>query len=185
MLKPNMTKSEIEQDLKGKGDLVQIDHLTRFLKEPVAMDTKKFIFLKLADIYEKAKMFAEAAKMYNNAADLSIPFAEKIKHYLKECELFVKLGAFDRAENAMKKALSQANLREKEGIYNYVKQSYKQEAAANESMAKRNNAIKYYEKMLEMRISESERTDIKKKLLQLYKEAGKIKEYSYLEKSLG
>ncbi len=38
-----MTKTEIENFLRGKGDFVQIDHLGRFLKEPIAMDTKKFI----------------------------------------------------------------------------------------------------------------------------------------------
>ena len=83
VLKPGMTKSEIEQFLQGKGDYVQIDHLSRFIKEPVALETKKFVFLKLATLYEKAKMFNEAAKMYDNAAGLSIAFIEKIKHYTK------------------------------------------------------------------------------------------------------
>lgn len=185
MLKAGMTKSEIEQEIKGKGDFVQIDHLTRYIKEPIPLETKKFVFLKIAELYEKAKMFAEAAKMYNNAADLSIPFAEKIKNYLREAELFVKLGTFDRAENAMKKALTQANIKEKEQIYSAIKQFYKNEAMANEKVSKRNNAIKYYEKILEMKISDSERTEIRQKLLELYKLAGKITEYSNLEKNIG
>ncbi|MEK6847949.1 MAG: hypothetical protein AABX50_02395 [Nanoarchaeota archaeon] len=185
MLKPGMTKSEIEQFLQGKGDFVQIDHLGRFLKESIAMDTKKFIFLKLAALYEKAKMLNDAAKMYSHAADLSIPFAEKIKYHVKETELYAKLGAFDRVEQAMKKAFSNANSREREEIYGSVKLFFKEQAKVLEKELKRNQAIRFYEKLLEMRISESERREIKEKLLELYKRTGKLHEYMVLEKSLG
>lgn len=180
-----MTKTEIEQFLNGKGDFVQIDHLGRYLKEPVAMDTKKFIFLKLAELYEKAKMLGEAAKMYNNAAELSIPFVEKIKYHLKETELYVKLGAFDRVEQAMKKAFGQANSKEREEIQAFVKQFVKEQAKVLEKELKRNQAVKFYEKLLEMRISESERQEIREKLLELYKRTGKLHEALALEKSLG
>lgn len=180
-----MTKTEIEQFLKGKGDFVQIDHLGRFLKEHLSIDTKKFVFLKLADLYEKARMLNEAAKMCDNAAELSIAFVEKIKHYMKETELYAKLGAFDRVEQAMKKAMSQANSREKEDIYFSVKQFYKEQAKVCEKMLKRNQAVRFYEKILEMRISGQERKEIKEKLLELYKKLGKLHEYSAMEKSFG
>jgi tetratricopeptide (TPR) repeat protein len=182
MLKQDMTKSEIEKDLQGKGDFVQIDHLIRFLKDQLSMDTKKFVFLKLAVLYEKAKLIDEAAKMYNNAAELAITFTEKINYYKKEAELYIKSGAFDRVEKAMRDAMSQANLREKEDIYNSIKQFYKIQAAECEKIEKRNQAVRLYEKLLEMRISESERGEIKAKLLELYRKTGKIKEYSAMEK---
>ncbi len=185
VLKAGMTKSEIEQFLKSKGDYVQIDHLGRFLKEPLHMEIKKFVFLKLAVLYEKAKMFNEAAKMYNNVADLSIPFVEKINYHMKEAELYSRIGAFDRVELAMKKAMSQANSREKEEIYASVKQFYKEQAKANETLLKRNQAIKFYEKILEMRSSEQERAEIKQKLMDLYKKVGKLHEYSAVERSFG
>lgn len=183
-LKPGMTKSEIEQFLQGKGDYVQIDHLGRFLKEPMALETKKFVFLKLAGLYEKAKMFDEAAKMYDNAAGLSIAFVEKIKHYMKETEFYAKLGAFDRVEQAMKKAMTQANFREKEEIRISVKMFYKEQAKVCEAELRRNQATRFYEKILEMRISEQERAEIGGKLLELYKSLGKIHEYRALEKSI-
>jgi len=113
MLKPEMTKSEIERDLQGKGNFVQIDHLNRFLKDhPLSMDTKKFIFLKLASLYESSKLFGETAKAYDNAASISLTFAEKIKHYTKAAESYARLGAFDRIDEAMRKAMSEANSRE-------------------------------------------------------------------------
>ena len=186
MLKAGMTKTEIEKELEGKGDYVQIDHLGRFLKEPgVALDTKKFVFLKLAELYEKARMLNDAAKMYENAAELSIPFAEKIKHYMKETELYAKSGAFDRVEQAMKKAMSQANTREREEIKISVKMFYKEQARLSEAEGKRAQAVRFYEKILEMRISEQERAEIAERLLYLYKSLGRIREYQALEKSLG
>lgn len=178
-----MTKTEIEQALQGKGDFVQIDHLSRFLKEPIALDTRKFIFLKLAELYEKARMFNDAAKMYDSAAGISIAFVEKIKHYMKETELYAKTGAFDRVEQAMKKAVAQANSREKEEILISVKMFYKEQAKVCEAELRRNQAARFYEKILEMRISEQERREIKEKLLELYKKLGRLHEYLALEKS--
>jgi len=185
MLKTGMTKSEIEKDLEGKGDFVQIDHLNRFLKEPVAFETKKFIFLKLASLYEKAKILNEAAKMYDNAAGISIAFAEKIKHYMKEIELYAKLGAFDRVEQATRKAMSQANSREVEEIKISVKLFYKEQAKLCEAELRRSQAVRFYEKILEMsRLSESERAEISERLLDLYKKLGRLHEYKILEKSI-
>lgn len=184
MLRPGMTKTEIEKDIQGKGNFVQIDHLTRFLKEPVAMETKKFIFLKLEELYEKAKILGDAAKMYENAADLGMTFSEKIGYYIKETELHIKMGAFDRAEITMKKALSQANIREKDDIINSVKRFYQEQAQASEKGAKRNQAARLYEKILEFRISDQERKEIKEKLLELYRALGKVREAANIEKTL-
>ncbi len=181
-LDPKMSKSEIDQFLSGKGDYVQIDHLGRFIKEQIPMDTKKYVFLKLAVLYEKANMNLEAAKMYNNAADLSVAFSEKIKHYLKEAELYTKAGSFDRVEAAMKKAMSEANSKEREMIQSSVKMFFEQQAQLNEADSKRNQATRYYEKLLEMKISDQERRIIKEKLLELYKQLGRVREYSNLEK---
>ena len=184
MLKAGMTKTEIEQFLKGKGDFVQIDHLGRFLKEPIALDTKKFVFLKLAGLYEKVRMLNDSAKMYDNAAGISIAFVEKIKHYMKETELYARLGAFDRVEQAIKKAMAQANSREREEMKVSVKIFYKEQAKICEAEVRRNQATRFYEKILEMRISEQERKEVKEKLLELYKKLGKLHEYQLLEKGL-
>ncbi|MEK7112088.1 MAG: hypothetical protein AAB875_02060, partial [Patescibacteria group bacterium] len=147
--------------------------------------TKKFVFLKLAVLYEKAKMLNDGAKMYDNAAELSIAFTEKIKHYMKEAELYAKTGSFDRVEQAMKKALGQSNSRERDDIRVSVKMFYKEQAKICEAELRRNQAARFYEKILEMRISEQERREIREKLLELYKRLGKLHEYQVLERSLG
>lgn len=48
-----ISKSEIEEELQRKGDFVQIDYLTRFLESRISRDVKRFIYLKLAELYEK------------------------------------------------------------------------------------------------------------------------------------
>jgi len=179
-----MTKKEVEQELEGKGEYVQIDYLSKFLKEQLTIDLKKFVFLKLASLYEKVMMFSEAGRMYDSAASISIAFTEKINNYLKELECYVKIGAFDRVEFAMKKALGEANSREAEEIYATVKQFYREKAKSLESEMKKNHAARYYEKMLELRISEQERKETREKLMELYKELGKTHEYMLLEKGL-
>lgn len=182
MIKTGMVKSEIEEQLAGKGNFIQIDYLTRFLKEPLTMDMKKFVFLKLAELYEKISMLKEAAKNYDNAAMVSILFSEKINHYMKEAELYIKADDFEKSDRAMKKAMSQANSTEKNEIYITVKDFYKRQAEAYEKNLKRAHAARFYEKLLEMKISELERKEIKEKLLEIYDKLGKRKEYLVLKK---
>ena len=184
MLRTGMTKSEIEGELANKGDFVQIDYLTNFLKETMTRDMKKFVFAKLAKLYEKIGMLEEAAKNHSNAALISIPFSEKINHYVKEAELYIQAGNFEKADDARKKAMSQANSAEKEEIYFTIKDFYKKEAEAYERKLKRAHAARVYEKLLEMRISDSERKEIKEKLLDIYEKLGRTKEYMILKKGL-
>ncbi|HUW43803.1 MAG TPA: hypothetical protein VMV95_02500 [Bacillota bacterium] len=184
MLKAGMTKSEIEGELAGKGDFVQIDSLTNFLNEPLSMGIKKFVFLKLAELYEKTSMLKEAAKNYNNAAMVSIPFSEKMKYFVKEAELYISAGDFEKAEGAQKKAISEANSIEREEIYFTIKEFYKKEAETYEKNLKRAHAARVYEKLLEIRISDLERKEIREKLMGIYDKLGKTKEYLILKKGL-
>jgi len=185
MLKPEMTKSEIEQDLQGKGNFVQIDHLNRFLKNhQLSIDTKKFIFIKLAFLYDASKLFGEAAKAYDNAASVSLTFAEKIRHYTSAAEFYARLGAFDRVDEAVRKALAEANSKEREDLQATIKMMYKAHAHSLEAEMKRSHAVKFYEKLLDMRLSDSERKDIKDKLSDLYQKLGRLQEFQALKRGL-
>ncbi|MEK6912972.1 MAG: hypothetical protein AABX26_03395 [Nanoarchaeota archaeon] len=175
-LKVGMTKSEIEKEIAGKGTFVQIDHLTRFLKEPLTMEMKKFTYQKLADVYEKTSMFKEAGKMYDNMAGLSVTFVEKIKHHMKAVETYVKDGDAVGAEESMRRAMAEANTVQKEEIYQQTLKVYKSQAELFETTGKRANALQIYEKLSGMRIGESERTRVREKLRVLYEQLGRRKE---------
>ena len=179
-----MIKSEIEEELTGKGDFVQIDYLTTFLKESLSRDMKKFVFIKLARLYEKTNMLKEAAKNYNNAALISIPFSEKMNYFVKEAELYVQAGDFEKADLARKKAMSEANSIEKNEIYFTIKEFYKKAAEDYEKDLKRAHAARIYEKLLEMKINDIERKEIQERLMGLYDKLGKTKEYLLLKKGL-
>lgn len=182
MLKPEMSKSEIERDLAGKGNFVQIDHLNRFLKDhSINMDTKKFIFLKLATLYEGSKLFGETAKAYENAASISLTFSDKIKHYTKAAEAYSRLGAFDRVDEAIRRAMAEANNRERMEIQNTIKQIYFSRARTLEAEQKRSHAVKFYEKLMEMRLTEQEKTETRAKLADLYNRLGKVRESKLAE----
>ena len=179
----NMTKSEIEQALQNMGDYVKMDNLNRFLKQSLALDKKKFVYEKLAEIYEKKGMFTSAAKMHNFIALCTIAFSEKIRHYVKEAELYIKAGAFIDADEAVKRALSEANIMEKENIHKSIKEFYKKQGEAYERDMRKAQAIKLYEKFLQMNLDSVERDEIKKKLMILYEKVGKLNEYFSLKDS--
>lgn len=183
MLKKGMSKQEIEKELSGKGDFVKIDYLTRFIKQqdpPIGI--KKFSYLKLAEIYEEKSLFSKSAKMFEYAASISLTFSEKINHLLSATEQYIKGSLFDDADYAMKKALSEANTKEKRDIYSTVKSFYKKQGEYFEKTKKRNHALRVYEKLLEMNLDEREKQEVKNKLLELYEKLGKLKKYFALKR---
>lgn len=183
-LTKEMQKSEIEEFLKNCGDFVKIDHLTRLLKEKLPTDTRKFVMLKLGEIYERIFMFVDAAKCFESAAECSITFTDRIKSFVKESELLIKAGEFMRSDDAMKKAISEASEFEKKTIYEGIKNFYKKQAEIYEKEKKIGNALRVYEKLLEMSISDLERRAIKLRLINIYEKLGKVKEFIAVKKSL-
>ena len=76
--------------------------------------------------------------------------------------------------------MNQANTIEKQDIYFMIKDFYKKQAEIYEKEMKRAHAARIYEKLLEMDISDLEREEIKKKLLELYEKLGKFEEMKRL-----
>lgn len=181
MLRKGMSRSEIEKEISTQGDFVQIDHLGALIKEDIPTDIRKFAMTKMADIYEKKMMFSEAAKIYNNLSVISIPFAEKIKYHVKEAELYIKGGYFREADAATGKAINQANAFEKNDIMFSIRQFYKKQAEIYEKEMRRSNAVRLYEKLLEISQTEAEKRDVRARLLVLYERLGKFREYNALK----
>ena len=175
-----MSKREIEEDIKGIGDYVQIDRLNNFLNTNPPIDIKKFIFLKLADIYGKKAMFNDAANCYNNAALITITYVDKIKYYTKEAEMHIKGGHFEKVESSMRKAMSNANVVQKPQIQEDIMNMYKKLAEDYSVSDKRSHAVKIYEKILVMKISDEEKEEIKEKLKTLYQSLGRYRDIGFL-----
>jgi len=179
-----MTKVEIEKELKGQGDYVQIDNITRFVKENPAIDVKRFVYLKLVDIYQKRNMFADAADIYNRLIEISLIDKDKITYLTKATECYIKGGFYDKADITLKKAISESSIIERGKITLAIKEFYKQQAEMYEKDKRKNKAIQTYEKMLTMNYSEMDKKEINKKLIQLYKDLGMIDKFMVLEKKV-
>lgn len=184
MLKKEMTKSEIEKELQGKGDYVQIDLIRRLLKENIATDTKKFALLKLVTIYENRKMFSEASDLYGKLSELAMNSAERSSFFIKEVEDYVKSGFFDMADLVMNKLLSETvKYTDKAKITSSIIGFYKTQAEVYEKEKRRSKAVEIYEKLLTMKVSDSEKAEAKDKLLKLYNGLGMIDKYIKLKES--
>lgn len=180
-----MTKLEIEKELSGKGDYVLIDNITRFAKENIPTDIRKFIYTKLAEIYEKRNMFADAADIHGRLAEISVTPSEKGNSFVKETEDYIKAGFFDKADLAIKKIITVVKASERPAIMISIKEFYKNQAKNYEKEKRRSLAVKTYEKLLTLNISDAEKDEINQKLLGLYKELGMIGQYMVMQKKLG
>jgi len=182
MLTKGMSRSEIEKELKGKGDFVQIDYLNRFIAQKPPLYEKKFAFMKLIEIYTSKKMFNDIAKIYNNLVLLALSSQERTENMIKETKAYIQGGRFDEADSVMRRAMDEVPIVKKADIYEDIKKFYKKQAEEYEKENKRNHAAKFYEKLLSMKISESEKDEVKAKLLSLYDQLGKFRESSALDR---
>ncbi len=178
------TKQEIEAKLAGMGDYVKMDYLQRSLKSGLDFETKKFVMVRLASIYESRKMFLEAARLMKFAADINTTFKGKMQDYMKSVQLFIRGGDYDESDRVLKQAIVCGNEQEKRDMKENVKKYYSEQAEIYMSADKRNQAKKTYEKMLSLNLSGYEKSDIQKKLLSLYEKLGMIKDYHNLKQNM-
>lgn len=177
-----MTKVEIERELKGQGDYVQIDNITRFLKQNPALDVKKFLYAILIEIYDRRKMFGEAAETCGRLAEIMLNDKEKVVCLRKEVEFYIKAGFFDKADAVFRRTLSEISPNERPKLDLEIREFYKNQADIYEKEKRRSFAVKTYEKLLTMKLSETEKSEINRKLSNLYRELGMVGEYMKLKK---
>ncbi len=122
-------------------------------------------------------MFFDASKAYENAAIYCLNEQEKGSYYLKQCEELIKGGFFENVDKALQSIYMNKNSFERMQIYQKIKELYQKQAEFYEQQLKRSNAVRVYEKMLELRLEEKEKTEIKRRLVELYEKLGKKKEY--------
>lgn len=184
MWAPETSRKEIEEKLGKMGDYVKIGYLTTCLKNQLDFDTKRFVLLSLASLYESKKMFSDAGKSMRQASDISTTDQSKVGDFLKASELFIKGGNYDEAELTFKKAMSIANTKQKDELKNSVKGYYLAQSNSYLKKDKRKQAAEIYERMLSMDLNSVEKNEIQKKLLALYENLGKIREYYVLKQRI-
>lgn len=177
-------KREIEAKLSTLGDYVKIDYLASCLQQNIDFETRKFVLIELAKLYESKSMYAEAGKLMRNAADINTTFIAKISDFMKSADLFARAGKFDEADLSISKALASASSKEKAEIKSKQKLMYMAQADSMIKKDKRKQAMDAFEKLLTLDLNQTEKLNVQNTLLGLYEKLGRVREYMNLKKGM-
>ncbi|MFA5019783.1 MAG: hypothetical protein WC533_01650 [Candidatus Pacearchaeota archaeon] len=176
-----LTKEEIETSIRGKDDFIKIDYLNRTLERADSFEAKKYIFLTLAGIFESKNMLKEAVRKISAAADISTTFKEKMNLYMKEAELYIRIGDFNLSEVSFRKAHSFGNNLERADLKVQYVNLFRIWAKKFELENKSRTALKIYEKLISLPQGEEQKMEVKAKLIEIYERLGMIREASSLK----
>ena len=177
------TIEEIEEKLAEMNTaLNKISYLESVLKATsFSFEIKRFIWKELSELYEERKMFERAARAMANKAGVEVTFRDKIDSYVTAANLFAKTGKVDDADDMFLRASRDANEEQKMRVRLARKNIYLVSAKDLESKGKKASAVKFYEKLIKMRLEDVEKNEIKEKLLKTYKALGMFREARLLE----
>lgn len=176
------TKAEIETKISKMGDYVKMSYLQRALKSGLDFDTRKFVLIRLAGIYESRKMYLEAAKMVKAAAEINTTFKDKINDYIKAVELYIKGGEYNESDRLFTQALALGNNKEKFEMKTNYKNYYLKQGKFFLNNDKRNYARIIFERALTLDLNITEKKEVQKYLLELYDKLGLVRDYYNLKK---
>ena len=182
--KVTVSKQDIEKNIQGKGDYVQMHYLSTILQRQLDFDTRKFAMIKLIHLYESKCMFLEAAKLMKGASEINTTFNGKMQDFIKAATLFIRAGDTYSADVLFSEAAALGNQEQKFKIKEIKKEAYKTQAKVYIGKDKRSHAMQICEKILTLDLREDERKEIEKTLLELYGRLGKISEYQTLKRKL-
>lgn len=165
------------------SDFVKMEYLESCLKTIPDINVSKFCYKKLSELYENKIMYPEAAKYIAKFGELCVGSKEKVVAIVKEAELLAKAGQYDPADYLYKKAMALADEQEKFEIKRNMIAFYKQEASNYEKSNRSTAALKVYEKLVHF-VADAERNDVRRRMLEIYRRLGRVKEYIRLKSEL-
>ena len=163
-------------------DLIKMEYLESVLKmNEFGMDVRKFVFFNLGDLYAKRLMYEKAAKAFYSKSGFDSTYREKIDSLMKAGEQFARAGNLISAEDMFARATREANGDQKKSIEVGKIQIFVKIAEEFEKKARMTNAVKFYEELLKMKVSDSDKAKIKAKLIDYYKRMGKFVDAKMVE----
>jgi tetratricopeptide (TPR) repeat protein len=180
------SKRDIEARLASMGDYVKIDYLSELLRGNIDYDTRRYVLLTLAKLYKNKSMLAEAARLVNNAAEINTTYEGMMRDHSVAMQLFIQAGKFDEADVAMNKAIASCNNEsQKSAVKVKRKDAIKTQAEDFLKRDKRKQAMLAYEKLVSLQeVTSDEKRDAQDKLIKLYEQLGKVKEFYGLRKGM-
>ena len=176
-------REEIEAKANTMSDFLKMEYLESCLKAVPDINVSRYCYKKLSELYEKKIMYSEAAKYIAKFGELCVGSKEKVSAIVKEAELLAKAGQYDPADYLYKKAMALADTPEKFEIKRNMIAFYKQEAANYEKSNRSTAALKVYEKLAHF-VTDAEKNDVRKRMLEIYRRLGRVKDYIRLKSDL-
>lgn len=177
------TKSEVQAKAEKMSDFLRMEYLENCTKKFMDRETLSYCYQELSRLYERNVMYPDAIKYLSRFEEICQTNTEKRTAYLKEIELLIKGGFYDKVEFTHKKIKDISSPKEMKEIDQKIIDLYKQEAAKFDRANKCSPSLKIYEKLLIL-VRPEERTEIKRKLVFLYNKLGRVKESIEIEREL-
>ena len=177
------SKEEIEARANRMQDFLKMEYLEECSKKSTSIEVLRYCFFELSKLYEKHSMYSDAVKYIVKLRQLNVGNKERIRAYLRETELLIKGGFYDRADFLFKELVKTAGAVEREEIQRRVTEVYKEEAEKFEKSKRYHILVKVYEKLVPL-VKEDEKIIIQKRMVGLLTKLGKVRESIELEKGL-
>lgn len=177
------TVEEFKEKLASMStDLNKITYLESALKETGhSFEIKRFLWGEIGTFYGGRKMFEKAAQAISNKASMDITFREKVDSYVTAADLYSRAGKVDLADEMFSRATRDATVEQRNKIKLARKNIYSVSARELERLGKRMGALKFYEKLIKMDITDDEKREIKHKLKSSYTSLGLFREARLIE----
>jgi tetratricopeptide (TPR) repeat protein len=126
-------------------------------------------------------MFEKAGKAMANKAGVEVVTRDKMNSYIVAADLFSRAGRVEDADDMFVRAVRDADIESKVKIKLARKNIYSVAAEDLEKKGKKASAVKFYEKLIKMKIDESEKSAIRAKLISTYNALGMFREARLLK----
>ncbi|MFH1238058.1 MAG: hypothetical protein V1491_01335 [archaeon] len=141
-----------------------------------SFEIKRFLWRELARLYEERKMFERAARALGNLAGMEPMFRERMDSYVMAAKMFCRIGKIADAEDMFVRAGRDVIGDGKAKVLLARKNVYFSAATELEHKGKKASAVKFYEKLIKMKLDDVEREEILDKLRHTYKALGMFRE---------
>jgi tetratricopeptide (TPR) repeat protein len=177
------SKKEVEAKANSMSDFLRMEYLELVLRKLNDPEVNRYCYQELSKLYERRSMYTEAIKYLGKLKEVCILQRERFDCLLKEVDLFIKSGAYDKADLGFKEAIKELNEKDRFELRRKVVEMFKKEAEKFEKGNKSLGALKIYEKLVNY-VTDNEKIDVKKKMFVCYKKLGRVRESIELEREL-
>ncbi|MFH1358469.1 MAG: hypothetical protein ABIH37_01115 [archaeon] len=177
------TKEAIKTKSEKMNDFLKMEYFEECSKKISEIEILRYCYFELSKLYEKHSMYTDAIKYIIMFRQLAIGNKERRKAYLIEAELLIKSGQYDRAEFLYNQLIKSLSGIEKFETTEKIINIYKHEIVKFEKSNRNIILLKLYEKFIHL-LPENKKILIKKRILDVLKKLGKVKESLELEREI-